>query len=146
MKIPDSISEIQNQLASDFEFLEDWEERYAYLMDLGKEVEGLSPEEKTSVNLIKGCQSRVWLTTRIENNRIWMAADSEAFIARGIIALLIKVFNGQTAGDILNEKFDLPERIGLTAHLSPGRANGLAGMIARIRRDAAQALNAQNNN
>jgi cysteine desulfuration protein SufE len=146
MKIPDSISVIQNQLASDFEYLEDWEERYAYLMDLGKEVQGLSPEEKTSENLIKGCQSLVWLTTRFENNRIWMKADSEAFIARGIIALLIKVFNGQTAVDILNETFDLPERIGLTAHLSPGRANGLAGMLSRIRRDAALALGAQNNN
>jgi len=146
MKIPDSISVIQNQLAGDFEYLDDWEERYAYLMDLGKDVQGLSPEEKKPDNLIKGCQSRVWLTTRIENNRLWLSADSEAFIARGIIALLIKVFSGQTPYDILNETFDLPERIGLTAHLSPGRANGLNGMLSRIRHEATRALNHTSHN
>lgn len=145
MIIPDRIKVIQDQLVADFEYLDDWEERYAYLMDLGKEVQGLPPEEKTSENLIKGCQSRVWLTTRIENNRLWMLADSEAFIAKGIIALLMKVFNGQTPEDILNEIFDLPERIGLTAHLSSGRANGLAGMLSRIRLDASRARDAQNN-
>ncbi len=146
MNIPSNMKSIQDQLAADFEYLDDWEERYAYLMDLGKEVQGLSPEEKTSDNLIRGCQSRVWLITRYENNRLWMSADSEAFIARGIIALLMKVFNGQTPSDILNENFDLPERIGLTAHLSPGRANGLAGMLSRIRHDASLALGTQNRN
>jgi len=145
MNIPASIPDIQDQLAADFEFLDDWEERYAYLMDLGKDVRGLSQEEKTLDNLIKGCQSRVWLTTRLENNRLWMYADSDTFIARGIIALLIRVFNGQTPADILSEPFDLPERIGLTAHLSPGRANGLAGMLARIRYDAAVALGDRKN-
>lgn len=144
--LPSTMKSIQDQLAADFEYLDDWEERYAYLMDLGKEVQGLPPEEKTTDNLIKGCQSRVWLTTRCENNRMWMSADSEAFIAKGIIALLIKVFNGQTPADILNETFDLPDRIGLTAHLSPGRANGLAGMLARIRHDASLALATPNNN
>ena len=69
MNIPSNMKSIQDQLAADFEYLDDWEERYAYLMDLGKEVQGLSPEEKTSDNLIRGCQSRVWLITRYENNR-----------------------------------------------------------------------------
>lgn len=140
MQTPPPIVEIQNQLAGDFAFLDEWEEKYAYLIDLGKDMGGLSDSEKSQENLVKGCQSRVWLTTKVEQQRLWIKADSEAFIARGIVGLLIKVYNGQTPADILREPFDLPDRIGLTAHLSPGRANGLAGMLARIRRDAAAAV------
>jgi len=140
MQTPPPIVEIQNQLAGDFAFLDEWEEKYAYLIDLGKDMGGLSDSEKSPENLVKGCQSRVWLTTKVEQQRLWIKADSEAFIARGIVGLLIKVYNGQRPADILREPFDLPDRIGLTAHLSPGRANGLAGMLARIRRDAAAAV------
>lgn len=128
-----SIPEIQNQLVEDFSFMEDWEDKYAFLIDLGKELPALPAELKTEDNLIRGCQSRVWLTAGMENGRVQFAADSDAFISKGLVALLVKVYHNQKPEDILHEKLDLLERIGLHEHLSPNRSNGLASMLKQLR-------------
>lgn len=128
-----SIPEIQNQLVEDFSFMEDWEDKYAFLIDLGKELPALPANLKTEENLIRGCQSRVWLTAAMENGRVQFAADSDAFISKGMVALLVKVYHNQKPEDILHEKLDLLERIGLHEHLSPNRSNGLASMLKQLR-------------
>lgn len=128
-----SIREIQDQLIEDFSFMEDWEDKYAFLIDLGKELKPLPEQVKTEENLIRGCQSRVWITSSIDNGYVQFAADSDAFISKGMVALLVKVFNNQKPEAILNETFDLLERIGLHEHLSPNRSNGLASMLKQLR-------------
>jgi len=128
-----TIPEIQNQLVEDFSFMEDWEDKYAFLIDLGKELPALPAELKTEDNLIRGCQSRVWLTASMENGRVQFAADSDAFISKGLVALLVKIYHNQKPEDILHEKLDLLERIGLHEHLSPNRSNGLASMLKQLR-------------
>jgi cysteine desulfuration protein SufE len=125
--------EIQDQLIDDFSFLEEWTDKYAYLIDLGKTLEPMPEADKTDLNLIRGCQSRVWLTAEMVDGRLRFVADSDAFISKGLIALLVKVFNGQQPETLLNEKFDLLERIGLHEHLSPNRSNGLANMLKQMR-------------
>ena len=113
--------------------MEDWEDKYAFLIDLGKELPALPAELKTEDNLIRGCQSRVWITAGMENGRVQFAADSDAFISKGMVALLVKVYHNQKPEDILHEKLDLLERIGLHEHLSPNRSNGLASMLKQLR-------------
>jgi len=138
-----SIPEIQNQLVEDFSFMEDWEDKYAFLIDLGKELPALPANLKTEENLIRGCQSRVWLTAAMENGRVQFSADSDAFISKGMVALLVKVYHNQKPEDILHEKLDLLERIGLHEHLSPNRSNGLASMLKQLR-NFALVLHSQN--
>lgn len=128
-----SIAEIQDQLAEDFSFMEDWEDKYAFLIDLGKELPAFPAELKTDDNLIRGCQSRVWITASMAAGRVQFAADSDAFISKGMVALLVKIYHNQKPEDILNEKLDLLERIGLHEHLSPNRSNGLASMLKQLR-------------
>jgi cysteine desulfuration protein SufE len=128
-----TIPEIQNQLVEDFSFMEDWEDKYAFLIDLGKELPAFPANLKTEDNLIRGCQSRVWITAGMENGRVQFAADSDAFISKGMVALLVKVYHNQKPEDILHEKLDLLERIGLHEHLSPNRSNGLASMLKQLR-------------
>ncbi len=128
-----TIPTIQDSLVQDFSFLEDWEDKYAFLIDLGKELQPLPAAVKTEENLIRGCQSKVWLTAAMENGRVQFAADSDAFISKGMVALLVKVYHNQKPEDILHEKLDLLERIGLHEHLSPNRSNGLASMLKQLR-------------
>ncbi len=128
-----SIAEIQDQLAEDFSFMEEWEDKYAFLIDLGKELPAFPAELKSDENLIRGCQSRVWLTASMENGCVQFAADSDAFISKGLVALLVKIYHNQKPEDILNAKLDLLERIGLHEHLSPNRSNGLASMLKQLR-------------
>lgn len=128
-----SIRDIQDQLIEDFGFMEDWEDKYAFLIELGKELKPLPDAAKTEDNLIRGCQSRVWLTASMDNGRVQFAADSDAFISKGMVAMLVKVYHNQKPEDILHEKLDLLERIGLHEHLSPNRSNGLASMLKQMR-------------
>jgi len=133
-KIPPSPSVLQEQLAADFALLENWEDRYQYLLELAKECPPLEESFKNDALLIKGCQSKVWLrATSLPDGRLQFAADSDALLVKGIMTLLLKVFQHQKPSDILGTTFDLHQKTGLQHHLSPNRANGLAGMLDRIR-------------
>lgn len=128
-----SFQDIQKQLVEDFSFLEDWEDKYAYLIDLGKGLQPLDATYKNENYLIKGCQSKVWLHAEVEGDRIRYFADSDAFISKGIVALLVKVFDGQKPEDVLHGDFFVVDQIGLASHLSPNRANGLGSMLKQMR-------------
>ena len=133
-----SVKEKEQQLVEDFAIYDDWMDKYEYIIELGKSLEVYPDCKKTDDRLIKGCQSRVWLDTEKKDGRIWFMADSDAIITKGIISLLIRVYNGATAQEILESDFGFVEKIGLRANLSPTRANGLVSMIETIRRTAAE--------
>lgn len=135
-----SIEQIQNQIIDDFTFLDNWEDRYQLLIDMGKELPPMASEQKQEQFLIKGCQSRVWLFPEFKDGKIFFSADSDAIITKGIIAVFIRVFSGQTPADILKSDTDFIDKIGLKQHLSPTRANGLVSMVEQIKLYA-QALN-----
>ena len=128
-----SIQEIENQIIEEFSVFTDWLDKYEYIIELGKGVPVLDENLKTDDNLIKGCQSRVWLGCKEEDGKLYFAADSDAIITKGIISLLIRVYNGQTPQSILESDLSFIEAIGLQENLSPTRANGLLSMIKQIR-------------
>ena len=112
---------------------EEWLDKYEYLIELGKSLKDYPEEAKTDDKLIKGCQSSVWLDHKVEDGKIIFNADSDAIITKGIISLLIGLYSGRTAEEILSSDFSVVEKIGLKENLSPTRANGLVSMIAKIR-------------
>lgn len=128
-----SVEEVENQIVSEFEIFEDWLDRYNYLIEMGKSLPVIDPKNKTDNNLIHGCQSRVWLHAEHTGGKIHFTADSDAVITRGIISLLIRVFDDRCADEIINANLDFLNTIGLTQHLSPSRSNGLASMIKQIK-------------
>ena len=132
-----TIQEIQAGIVEDFAVLTDWMDKYEYLIELGKEMPLIDEKDKTEANLITGCQSRVWLSCREENGRLRFAADSDAIITKGIISLLLRVYDNQAPADILASDENFIEQIGLKENLSPTRANGLVSMIATIKAYAA---------
>lgn len=132
-----TINEIENEITEEFElFGDDWEGKYEHLIDLGKSLPKIKEEEKTDDKIIQGCQSRVWLKSEKQGDKILFTADSDAIITKGMVALMIRVFNHQTAKDIVEAKLDFIDKIGLKEHLSPTRANGLVSMINRMKMDA----------
>ena len=128
-----SIKEIQEEIIDEFSMFEDWMQRYEYIIDLGKNLPLIQEEFKTDDNIIKGCQSKVWLKGEQNDDKIVFTADSDAILTKGIIAILIRVFSNQKASDILNADMDFIDEIGLKEHLSPTRANGLVSMIKNIK-------------
>jgi len=128
-----SIKEKQQELIDDFAFLSDWEQKYEYIIDLGKELKGLPEEKKKEDILIRGCQSQVWLDAELRDGKIFFLADSDGILPKGIISLLVGVYSGHTAEEILDSDFDFISKIGLQEFLSPSRANGLASMIKQIK-------------
>lgn len=129
-----TINEIQDEVIAEFSDFDDWMDRYQLLIDLGNEQEPLDPKYKTDQNLIEGCQSRVWLQCdAAADGTLEFQAESDALIVKGIIALLIKVLNHQTADDILAADLYFIDRIGLKEHLSPTRSNGLLSMVKQMR-------------
>ena len=128
-----SIKEKQQELIDDFAFLSDWEQKYEYIIDLGKELKGLPEEKKKEDILIKGCQSQVWVDAELRDGKIFFLADSDGILPKGIISLLVGVYSGHTAEEILAADFDFISKIGLQEFLSPSRANGLASMIKQIK-------------
>jgi cysteine desulfuration protein SufE len=128
-----TIKEIQNEIIDEFSMFEDWMQRYEYIIDLGKNLPLIQDEFKTDNNLIKGCQSKVWLQGEQNDDKIVFTADSDAILTKGIIAILIRAFSNQKAIDILNADMDFIDEIGLKEHLSPTRANGLVSMIKNIK-------------
>ncbi len=128
-----TILEIQQEILDDFEMFDDWMQKYEYLIDLGNEMSALDQEYKIDDNLIKGCQSRVWLHAEQKNKKIFYSADSDAIMTKGIISLLINVLSGQNADDIINTDLDFINKIGLKEQLSATRANGLVSMIKKMK-------------
>lgn len=133
-----TLKEKKEQIIDDFSMFGEWLDKYEYLIELGKSLTGYPEEKKTEDRLIKGCQSRVWLDCEMQDGKLCFSADSDAIITRGIIALLISVYSGQTPADILADDFSFIETLGLKENLSPTRANGLVSMIATIREKAAE--------
>ena len=128
-----SIKEIQDEIIDEFAMFDDWMQRYEYIIDLGKNLPLIEEEFKTDDNIIKGCQSKVWLKGEQNDDKVTFTADSDAILTKGIIAILIRVFSNQKASDILNADMDFIDEIGLKEHLSPTRANGLVSMIKNIK-------------
>jgi cysteine desulfuration protein SufE len=128
-----TIKEIQYEIIDEFSMFDDWMQRYEYIIDLGKNLPLIKEKFKTDNNLIKGCQSKVWLQGEQNGDAIVFTADSDAILTKGIIAILIRAFSNQKAIDILNADTDFIDEIGLKEHLSPTRANGLVSMIKNIK-------------
>ena len=131
-----TLEEAKSAVVEEFSMFDEWLDKYEYLIELGKNLEVFPVELKTDDRLIKGCQSRVWLDTKVDGGRLFFRADSDAIITKGIISLLIQVYDGRTAAEIAGDDFGFVEQIGLRANLSPTRANGLNSMIETIRREA----------
>jgi cysteine desulfuration protein SufE len=127
------IKDIQEEIVDEFSMFDDWMERYEYIIELGKNLPLIKEEFKTENNLIKGCQSKVWLQGEQNDDKIVFTADSDAILTKGIIAILIRTFSNQSAADILEADMDFIDQIGLKEHLSPTRANGLVSMIKNIK-------------
>jgi cysteine desulfuration protein SufE len=129
-----TINEIQEEVIAEFSELDDWMDRYAYIIDLGNALPPLDEKHKTPQNLIEGCQSRVWVNAELSaDGKVQFEADSDAIIVKGIISLLIKVLNNQTPQDILDADLHFIDQIGLSEHLSPTRSNGLLAMVKQMK-------------
>lgn len=129
-----TINEIQDEIIEEFSEIDDWMDRYGYIIDLGNQLPPIDEKYKTPQYLIEGCQSRVWINAeRTDDGKVTFEADSDAIIVKGIIALLIKVLNNQTPKDILDADLYFIDKIGLSEHLSPTRSNGLLAMVKQMK-------------
>ena len=128
-----NIKEIQNEIVSEFSMFDDWMERYEYIIELGKGLPIIEEQFKTEDNIIKGCQSKVWVHAEEKDGKVFFSADSDAILTKGIIAILIRAFSNQTPAEILAANTDFVDEIGLKEHLSATRANGLVSMIKKIK-------------
>lgn len=128
-----TINEIQNQIIEEFAMFEDWMDKYNYLIELGRDCPIIEEKDKKEGNLIKGCQSRVWVNAEMVDGKMVIKADSDAVITKGIVTLLLRVFNNQKPQDIYDADLHFVEEIGLSTHLSPTRSNGLLSMIKQIK-------------
>ena len=128
-----TISEQGKDLAESFSFMDDWTEKYQYMIDLSKSLDEMNLNYKTDENLIKGCQSKVWLHSSYDKGKIHFQADSDAIISKGIVAILLSVLNNRSPLEILSADLSFIDEIGLKEHLSPNRANGLSSMLKQIK-------------
>ncbi|MCI6643236.1 MAG: SufE family protein [Alloprevotella sp.] len=128
-----TINDIQDEIIEEFTEMDDWMDRYQLLIDLGEEQAALPATDKTDDNLIDGCQSRLWLVCDERDGLLYYRAESDALIVKGIVALLIRILNGQSPADILASDLYFIDRIGLSDHLSPTRSNGLLSMVKQMR-------------
>jgi cysteine desulfuration protein SufE len=135
-----TIEQKQQEIIDDFAIYEDWMEKYEYIIELGKDLPLIDASKKTEDRLIEGCQSRVWLDASIENDHLRLTADSDAIITKGIIGLLVKVYDNESPEDIVKSDLRFISEIGLQEHLSPTRANGLASMVKKIKLLALSAI------
>jgi cysteine desulfuration protein SufE len=129
----ENISVVQEEIVEEFSMFDDWMQRYEYMIELGKSLPLIDPQYKTDDNIIKGCQSKVWVHADLEDNKLVFTADSDAIITKGIIAILIRVFSHQHPDAILEADTAFIDKIGLKEHLSPTRANGLVSMIKQLK-------------
>jgi cysteine desulfuration protein SufE len=131
-----TLTEKQNELIEEFSIYEDWMDKYQYIIDLGNELQPLAADKKTKDRIIEGCQSQVWLDYTCKDNQMFFNADSDAIITKGIIALLIRVLNGEKPEEIVKADLFFIDAIGLHEHLSPTRSNGLASMVKKIKMES----------
>lgn len=128
-----TITELGNEIIDEFSLYDDWMQKYEYLIELGKELPLIEDDKKLDENLIKGCQSRVWLDAKVKNDTIEYTADSDAIITKGIISLLVRVLSNQPAKEIMEADLAFIDEIGLKEHLSPTRSNGLVSMVKQMK-------------
>ncbi len=128
-----TINEIQDEIIEEFELFDDWEGKYEYIIDLGKKLPKLSDEFKTEDNIIKGCQSVVWLHAYKQDGKIHFEADSEAIIVKGLVSMLVKVMTNHTPEEIANADLYFIDKVGLASHLAQTRSNGLASMVKQMK-------------
>ncbi|MCD6366739.1 MAG: SufE family protein [Bacteroidales bacterium] len=128
----ESIEAIQQEIIEEFSMFDDWMDKYAYIIEIGKDLPPMDESLKTENNLVSGCQSQVWISPKMEDGKIIFFADSDAFITKGMAAILWRIFNNRMPEEILNTKLDFIDKIGLGEHLSMNRANGLKGMIDKF--------------
>ena len=128
-----NIETIQEDIIDEFSMFDDWMQRYEYMIDLGKALPLIEDQYKTDDNIIKGCQSKVWVHAELDDNKLVFTADSDAIITKGIIAILIRTFSNQKPQDIIDANTNFIDKIGLKEHLSPTRANGLVSMIKQLK-------------
>lgn len=128
-----SINEIQDEIIETFELFDDWEGKYEHLIEYGKSLPLIDEEEKVDANLVKGCQSQVWLHTDFKEGKVIFTADSDAIITKGLVGLIISVLSGHTPDEIINSELYFIDNIGLKEHLSPTRSNGLVAMIKQMK-------------
>lgn len=128
-----TINDKQEELIAEFADIEDWMDRYAYIIDMGNALPPIDEKYKTPEHLIEGCQSRVWLNAEYRDGKVYYTADSDAIIVKGIISMLVDVLSGHTPQEILNSDLHFIDAIGLSTHLSPTRSNGLLAMVKQMR-------------
>ncbi len=128
-----TINQLQDEIIAEFSDIDDWMDRYAYIIDLGNALPPIEEKYKVPSNLIEGCQSRVWLNAELSDGKITYTADSDAIIVKGIISLLIQVLSSHTPDEILNAELYFIDKIGLSEHLSPTRSNGLVAMVKQMK-------------
>jgi len=127
------IKETEERIIREFELLQDWQERYKYIIKLGTKLDPLPDEQRVDDNLVKGCQSQVWLTAEMKDGKVIFNADSDAAITKGLVSLMIRFYSDREPDVILNTKPEFIDKIGMASHLSPTRANGLASMIKQMK-------------
>ena len=130
------IEEIENEIVEEFSMFEDWMGKYEHIIELGKSLPLIQEKYKTDDRLIKGCQSKVWLHSEVKNGKIFFSSDSDAIITKGLVAIVIRVLSGHSPEEVVNAKMEFINKIGLTQHLSPTRANGLVSMVKQMKLDA----------
>lgn len=128
-----SIASVQEDIINEFEFFDEWDEKYGYIIEIGKKLSPVSEEDKTPENIIKGCQSQVWMVSEYKEGKVFYYAESDAIIVKGLVSLLIRVFSGHTPDEIIGADLFFLEKIGMMKHLSPTRSNGLASMAKQIK-------------
>ena len=128
-----TIEQVQKEIIEEFSVYSDWMDKYSYLIELGNELKDLDPKEKIDQNLIKGCQSRVWLVADQQNGKINFRGESDAVIVKGLVALLLRVVSGRTPDELIENDLHFIDDLGLKQHLSPTRSNGLLAMVKQIR-------------
>ncbi len=133
MNDTNKIHEIEEEIIENFSLFDEWEEKYEYVIDLGKKLPVLADKHKLEENIIKGCQSTVWLVADYKDGRVYYQADSDAIIVKGLVSMLIQVLSGQSPQDILNAKMDFINEIGMMGHLAQTRSNGLVAMIKQMK-------------
>lgn len=140
-----SLPEIQDEIVAEFESFQDWDERYRHIIDLGRKLPPFPEEQRVAKNIVKGCQSQVWMVAELaEDGRVYFQADSDAMIVRGLIALLLRLYSGHTPDEIIATKPEFVERIHMSQHISMTRSNGLFAMIKQIQLYALALKMAQN--
>jgi len=128
-----TIDEIEQEIIDEFSLYDDWMDKYALIIEQGNALEPLDERYKTPENIIEGCQSRVWLHTDFSEGRLWFQAESDAIIVKGLLALVLRLFNNRTPDEIIGNELRFMKEIGLADHLSPTRSNGLLSVIKQIR-------------